>query len=144
MDNSDSAIVTRFRISCMIIMLMYVLLLGSSALYAFYTGQQSPHLLYITCGLFLLSIPLILKDWIRYWKIARKSGGSNVIDDELFQLNNAKAMNIGFISLMISQVALLISGFFINSIDVTIASIFSLVFGGSVCLASLIVLEIRA
>lgn len=144
MDNSDAAVVSRFRIICMIIVLAYVVLLGSSALYSIYTGQQSSVLLFTTGGLFLLSIPFILKDWIRYWKIAQKSGSTGIINDELFRLHNTKAMNIGFVSLLTSQLALLLFDQLVSPIDVTIAAIFSLVLGISVCLASLITLELWA
>lgn len=144
MDNSDSAVVSRFRVSCMIIVLAYILLLGSSALYSFYTGQQSITPLLLTGALFLLSIPFILKDWIRYWKIAQKSGGSGIVNDELFRSHNAKAMNIGFVSLLISQLALILFDQLVGPIDVTIAAIFSLILGIGVCLASLITLELRA
>ena len=142
MNNSDSAVVSRFRVICMIIMLAYVSLLGSSGLYFLYTGQQSLTLFLIPNVLFLLSIPFILKDWIRYWKISKRSESSGIVNDELFRLHNVKAMNIGFISMLMSQLALILFDIIISPIDGTIAGLFSLVLGGCATLFSLIMLEL--
>jgi hypothetical protein len=95
----------------------------------------------VTSSISILWLFFNVKDWIAYYKLYKNQ--NHLINDERFQHHSSKAAKIGFITLMISNLSMLIIDLSLFSLGVVVTSLFSLVSGISAYLIAHITLELR-
>jgi hypothetical protein len=129
----------------MLLSLLLVVSIGSGALYDLFTNTHSGDFqgwrlgTFIVFGVWLL---FSFKDWMAYFKLYRQN--KQLINDERFVYDNHIAAKVGFVGLIFSNFALLLIDLSIYPLSGAFVAIFSLTFGISLYLLTLVVQELRA
>ena len=125
--------------------LFLILSMGGGVLYSILGNHKPANIqdwmivVFSVCTIWML---FIMKDWRVYHKLYKNN--NKLINDERFQGHSNLAAKISFISLISSNLLLLIIDLSLFSLSAPFISVFSLVLGASVYLLSHIILELRA
>lgn len=144
MKKDSFAIISRFHVSSMSLVLFLILSMGMRTLYSMLGNSISTDTevwMMITWTVCIIWLLFFIKDWIAYYKLYRDY--NYLIQDERFRYHSYKAAKLGFIALVTSNFSILIVDLSFYSLSAAFASVFSLVFGVSVYLLAHITLELQ-
>ena len=145
MSNDPSTIISRFHLSSMLIVLLMILGMGVGVLYSLLAGQQvidNQTGGIVLTAVFVLWAIVNRKDWWAYFKLYQQN--KQIVHDERFEHHNHRVAKVSFVALIASNFSLLLIDLALYSLSASFVAVFSLVFGLSVFLLTLVVLELRA
>ncbi|MEP1383058.1 MAG: hypothetical protein ABJK64_04610 [Paraglaciecola sp.] len=144
MKNDNFSIISRFHVSSMSCCLFLILSMSTAIFYSMLVNQTQINIqtwMLVTLSICTSWLFFNVKDWKAYYKLYKNQ--NHLINDERFQNHSNKAAKLGFITLMISNLSMLIIDLFVFSLGVGFTSLFSLVSGLSAFLIAHIILELR-
>lgn len=136
MNNDPSAIISRFHLSSMLIVLLMILGMGIGVLYSLLAGQQvidNQTGGIVLTAVFVLWAIVNRKDWWAYFKLYQQN--KQMVHDERFEHHNHIAAKISFVALIVSNFSLLLIDLALYPLSASFVAVFSLIFGLSAFLS---------